>query len=63
MLYMPDVGKECHIFLQAISNLVGRIWYKQNVNVSKGVLSSIVTSMAAKVGLMVTLLTSLVDLL
>jgi hypothetical protein len=42
---------DSYIFLQPIPNSVSRIWYRKNVNVSKGILIVIVASMAAKVGL------------
>jgi hypothetical protein len=51
MAHMLVVGRNSHIFLQPIPNPTSSIWFKQNVNVSKGVLSVIVASMAAKVGL------------
>jgi hypothetical protein len=51
MSHMPDVNKDSHIFLQAIPNPASNIWFRKNVNVSKGVLAMIVASMAAKVGL------------
>jgi integrase len=51
MAHMPLVDRHSHIFLQPIPNPSSSIWFKQYVNVSKGVLSVIVASMAAKVGL------------
>ena len=51
MAHMPLVDRHSHIFLQPIPNPSNSIWFKQNINVSKGVLSIIVASMAAKVGL------------
>jgi hypothetical protein len=51
MSHMPLVERGNHIFLQPISNPVTNVWFKQNVNVSKQVLSTIVASMASKVGL------------
>jgi hypothetical protein len=49
--HMPAIGKSSHIFLSPIANPVSNVWYKENVNVSKQVLGSIVSLMAAKVGL------------
>ena len=48
---LPEVSKDSYIFLQPIPNFVSRIWYRKNVNVSKGILIVIVAYMAAKVGL------------
>ena len=51
MSHMPDISKDSHIFLQATPNPASHIWFRKNINVSKGVLAVIIASMAAKVGL------------